>query len=339
MPTLYTQQRSNVQKTWAYLVGFIALIGALGYVFSVVYHNPFIFYGALGFSLVMNIVSYWFSDSIALSMAGAHEIEKKDDPELWNLVENLAITAGLPMPKVYRIQDPAPNAFATGRNKEHAAIAVTSGLRTLLNKNELEGVIAHEMAHIGNRDILLSTVVVVLVGLVAALSDFFLRSNFTSGSESRDRGGNPLAIVGIVLALLSPIAATLIQLAISRKREFLADATGALLTRYPEGLASALMKIERYSHGNPPLQHASQATAHMYFVNPFESKASLADMGVLHMHDQHETHEQSGAMGDHQAHIEDMIHEERPGLLQRMFMTHPPSAERISALVGRSSRE
>lgn len=309
MATLYTQQRSNVQKTWAYLVGFIVFIGALGYVFSVVYNNPFIFYAALTFSLVMNVVSYWFSDSIALSMAGAHQIEKKDDPELWNSVENLAITAGLPMPRVFVINDQAPNAFATGRDKEHAAIAVTSGLRTLLTKNELEGVIAHEMAHIGNRDILLSTVVVVLVGLVAALSDMFIRFGMGGGSrsdsDSRDRGGNPLAIVGIVLAILSPIAATLIQLAISRRREFLADATGALLTRYPEGLASALMKIERYARTGAPLQHASQATAHLYFMNPF-----------------------SGGEED-----------EKVGFMQRLFMTHPPTSERVSALVGGSARE
>jgi heat shock protein HtpX len=219
----------------------------------------------------MNITSYWYSDKIALSINHAKQIKKENNPELWNIVENLSITAGLPMPKLYIIDDPAPNAFATGRNKEHAVVAVTTGLLGILEKNELEGVIAHELSHIGNRDILLSTVVVVLVGFISIIANMFMRSLFFSGGRSSDdnKSGGLLMIVGIVLAILAPIFATLIQLAISRKREFLADASGALLTRYPDGLANALVKISKYQR---PMKYANEATAHLFIANPFSLK-------------------------------------------------------------------
>ena len=219
----------------------------------------------------MNIASYWYSDKIALKLNHAKQIKKEENPELWNIVENLSITAGLPMPKLCIINDVSPNAFATGRNKEHAVVAVTTGLLQILDKNEIEGVIAHELSHIGNRDILLSTVVVVLVGFISIVADIFLRSMFWGGGRSRDsgRGGGLLVILGILLSILAPIFAMLIQLAISRKREFLADASGALLTRYPEGLASALQKISKYPK---PMTYANKATAHLFISNPFGVK-------------------------------------------------------------------
>lgn len=273
MATLYTHQTQNVTKTWLLMSLFFVVIIGIGWYFSYYYANPNILYFFVVFSLLMNITSYWYSDKIALKLNGAKEIKREDNIELWNIVENLSITAGLPMPKLAIIEDRAPNAFATGRNKEHAVVAVTSGLLEILNKTELEGVIAHELSHVGNRDILLSTVVVVLVGFVSIVADFFLRSNIWGGRRSRDNeGGGIMLLVGIVLSILAPIFATLIQLAISRKREFLADASGALLTRYPEGLANALIKISGYSQ---PMQRANTATAHLFISNPFGGGSGL----------------------------------------------------------------
>ena len=229
------------------------------------------FYGILYFfvlfSIVMNVVSYWFSDKIVLTLAGAKEAKREEYFDLYTTVENLSIAAGLPMPKVYVVNDPAPNAFATGRDKNHAVVAATTGLLQILDKNELEGVIGHELSHIGNRDMLLSTVVVVLVGFVSIVADMFMRSMLFGGSRDNDdnKAGGILMIVGIVLSILAPIFATLIQLAISRKREFLADASGALLTRYPEGLANALRKISQYSQ---PMRKQSSAIAHLYLADP-----------------------------------------------------------------------
>lgn len=275
---------------------FLAVVVGLGMAVSLVYDNPSILYIAIVFSVVMNVGSYWFSDKIALSMAGAHEIDPEHEAthrELKRIVDNLAITAGLPSPRVYVINDPAPNAFATGRNKNHAAVAVTTGLLGMMERNELEGVLAHELAHIGNKDILLSTIVVVLVGFVSIIADMFLRSMWWGGDRDSDNRSNPLMIVSIVFIVLSPIVATIIQLAISRKREFLADATGALITRYPEGLASALEKIGSYDR---PLSHASNAMAHLYISNPFGARAMKG--------------------------------------LASLFMTHPPLQERIALLRG-----
>jgi heat shock protein HtpX len=248
---------------------FLVLFVGVGYALSYVYGDINILYAFGVFSILMNIVAYWKSDSIALVATHAKSADGPEFLELHRIVENLAITAGLPKPRVYIIHDDAPNAFATGRDKEHAAVAVTTGLLAIMDRNELEGVIAHELAHIGNRDILIATVVVVLVGLLAMISDFFMRSMIWGGNRRDDNreGGNQLMVIlGIVAIILAPIVATLIQLAISRKREFLADASGALLTRYPEGLASALQKIGAY---NKPMQHVSSATAHLYISNPF----------------------------------------------------------------------
>ena len=275
----------------------IVVVG-IGWVFSQIYGDSSVVVIAVVFSLFMNFFSYWFSDKIVLAMSGAKPISREDDLELNRIVENLCITAGFKMPKLYIIDDPSPNAFATGRNQEHAAVAVTSGLRQILDKNELEGVIAHELSHIGNKDILISTIVVILVGFVALMSDFFLRAQFFRGRRSDREGGGQaqliMMLVGIILAILAPIAATLIQLAISRKREFLADASGALLTRYPEGLASALEKI---SNSQIPLLRVNKATAHLYISSPLKGVQSM-------------------------------------GWLGKLFMTHPPVEERIQALKG-----
>lgn len=279
MATLYTHQSENVTKTWIFITGFLLLVIAIGYVFAEALGNPAILYGAVLFSIIANVGSYWWSDKIVLSMVNAKRIEKNDNPDLWNIVENLAITAGLPMPALYVVEDPSPNAFATGRDKEHAAVAVHTGILSLLNKNELQGVLAHELSHVGNRDTLISTIVVVLAGMVSLLSHWFLNASFFGGRDRDSRAGGVFMIVGLVLAILAPIFATLIQLAVSRKREFLADASGALLTRYPEGLASALEKI---SGAGVVSTTASNATSSLYFSNPFRGGISMSSLFMTH---------------------------------------------------------
>jgi heat shock protein HtpX len=281
MATLYTHQSKNITKTWLLMTTFFALVIGLGWFFSHYYGNPSILVFFVIFSIGMNIVSYWFSHKIVLSLSGAHEADRKQYFDLYTTVENLAITAGLPMPKVYVINDTAPNAFATGRDKKHAVVAVTTGLLAILEKNELEGVIAHELSHIGNRDMLVSTVAVVLVGFVSILADVFMRSLWFGGGDRDNKGGNALVIIGIILSILAPIFAVLIQLAISRKREFLADASGALLTRYPEGLASALGKISQYSQ---PMRRQSKAIAHLYIADPKGSNIGKAIRGLFATH-------------------------------------------------------
>jgi heat shock protein HtpX len=269
MSTLYTQSDKNTRSTYILMSIFLVFVIAIGWVFSEAMGSSFILWFAVIFSILMSVGSYWYSDKIVLKMSKAKLVKFEDNKELYRLVENLCITAGLPLPRIYIIDDTAPNAFATGRDPQHAVVAVTSGLLQKLNRSELEGVIAHELSHIGNRDILLATVVVVLVGVVALLADFF-RNWVWFGGNSRDRGGNGyLIIIAIILSILAPVFAMLIQLAISRKREFLADADGALLTRYPEGLASALQKI---SSDSEKLEVANRATAHLYFANPFKGK-------------------------------------------------------------------
>jgi len=273
MATLYSQKDSNIRRTWFLMTIFLVVIIAIGWVFSQIYGDPAILVIFVLISFSMSFFSYWYSDKIVLAVSRAKEIKHDDNRELYRIVENLCITAGLPVPKIYLIDEPAMNAFATGRNAEHAVVAVTRGLLERLDRSELEGVLAHELSHIGNRDMLLSTVVVVLVGFVALLSDFFRRSLFFGGLRNRDsnegRAGAIFMLVGIALAILAPIATMLIQLAISRKREYLADASGALLTRYPEGLASALKKIS----GDPmPLRVANKATNHLWISAPTKTR-------------------------------------------------------------------
>ncbi len=277
------------------MLGFLVFVIGVAWLFSIYYGNQIILYASVVFALFMNVGSYWFSHKIVVAMTRAVPADPKEFLELHRLVENLAITAGLPKPAVYIVDDPAPNAFATGRDSKHALIAVTTGILRILDKAELEGVLAHELSHIGNRDMLVSTVAVVLAGFVAILSDFFMRSLWFGGGD-RDRNTPPwLLAVALVAAIFAPIAATLIQLAVSRKREFLADASGALLTRYPEGLASALKKISAYSR---PMAHASHATAHLFIANPFGPQKGI------------------GAR------------------LNSLFQTHPPVEDRIGALMG-----
>jgi heat shock protein HtpX len=279
MSTAYNQKDKNIRLTWVYLMGFLVFVIGVGWVFSQAYGNSLILYGAVAFSIIMNIASYWWSDKIVLKMNKAQEVKSEQGPqarEIYRLVENLAITAGLPMPKVYLMHDPALNAFATGRNPEHAVVALTTGIVERLEKRELEGVIAHELSHIGNRDILLGTVVVVLVGFISILADMFRHSMLFGGGDSDNRNGVSV-IIGLVLSLVAPFSAMLIQLAISRKREFLADSSGALLTRYPDGLASALEKI---SADPRPLKTANRATAHMFISSPFKGKKFMKLMAT-----------------------------------------------------------
>jgi heat shock protein HtpX len=298
MPTLYTQADSNTRKTWILITCFLVFIIALGWLFSYLLDNYIILVIVVILAIVQSFTSYWYSDKIVLSMAKARPVEKKESPELYRVVENLCITAGLPMPKIYILDEIQPNAFATGRDKNHAVVAVTRGLLEKLERSELEGVIAHELSHIGNKDMLLGTVVVILVGIVALLSRLFLRISFFGGGrrDSRDSSGALMIVLGIVAAILAPIAATLIKLAVSRKREFLADATGALLTRYPEGLARALEKISIDPNN---LRVADNSTAHLYISSPFRGRQSK-------------------------------------NWLTKLFMTHPPVEERIKALRGMS---
>jgi|SRR3989344_506108 len=266
MATLYTEQSKNVTKTWLLMAVFFAVLILFGWFFSFYYNNPNILYFFALFSVVMNVFSYWFSDKIVLTLAGAKLAKREEYFDLYTSVENLSITAGLPMPKLYVVQDEAPNAFATGRDKNHAVVCATTGLLAILEKPELEGVLAHELSHIGNRDMLLSTIVVVLVGFMTIIADVFRRNLFFSRSRDNDnKAQGVLMLIGIIFSILAPIFAVLIQLAISRKREFLADASGALLTRYPEGLASALRKI---SESSKPMERQSSAIAHLYISDP-----------------------------------------------------------------------
>ncbi len=298
--TLYSFKESNIRKTWFLMGLFLIFIAAIGWFISYYFETPAIFYYALIFALVLNLMSYWASDKIVLMFTHAKPVEFKDNPELYRIVENLCITAGLPMPKIYILPERAPNAFAAGRNPKQGVIAITEGLLEKLDRSELEGVIAHELSHIGNRDTLLQTVVVVLVGLVVILSDIFLRASFWGGiggrRSSQRQGGQLiglLTIIGIIFIILSPLIARLIQFAISRKREFLADASSALLTRYPEGLASALEKI---ASDSTPIRYYSNATAHLYIANPAIKKNQPVRW------------------------------------LVKLFSTHPPIEERIKAL-------
>lgn len=297
MATLYNIADSNVRKTWFLITFFLVFVIAIGWLFSHILNNQAILYIAVIFSVLTSISSYWYSDKIVLATTGAKPIEKQDNPELYRIVENLCITAGIPVPKIYMLNEAQPNAFATGRDYNHAVVVVTKGLLGKLDKNEVEGVIAHELSHIKNKDMLLMTAVVVLAGVVAVTANFFLRISFWGGRRNNDEnsnGGTILMILGIVAAILAPIAATLIQLSISRNREFLADASGALLTRYPEGLASALEKI---SSDNSQLRTANSSNAHLFIASPFRGKESKS-------------------------------------WFNKLFMTHPPVEERIANLRG-----
>jgi heat shock protein HtpX len=294
MATLYTQADNNIRKTWVYMTGFLIFVILIGWVASYALNNQAILWIAVIYSIVSSFISYWYSDKIVLAMSKAKPLDHNDNQEIYHLVENLCITAGLPIPKIYILNEAQPNAFAAGRDPQHAIIAITTGLISRLEKIELEGVIAHELSHIGNRDAFLQTAVVVLVGVISLLTNFFFRISYFGGGRKDDRegGGNLMMIFAIVLLVLAPIVATLIRLAISRKREFLADASGALLTRYPEGLARALEKI---SSDKNPLRVANNSTAHLFIASPFRG-------------------------------------EQTKNWLSSLFMTHPPMEQRVKAL-------
>ena len=279
---MYSQITSNKRRSWLLIVVFVAFVAGLGYLLDQYYEaGGSILVIALLYSLVTAAVSYYAGDKMALWSAGAKLIEKKDAPDLYRVVENLCIADGIPTPKIYVINDPAPNAFATGRKPELASIAFTTGLLQRLDKAELEGVAAHELSHVKNYDTRVMAIVVVLVGVVAVMTNLFLRVSFWGGGRRRgDReGGGLIMILGIVGLILAPIVAQLIQLAISRRREYLADSSGALLTRFPEGLARALEKIAAYES---PMARASTATAHLYISSPFGSGHRLANLFSTH---------------------------------------------------------
>ncbi|HUY62308.1 MAG TPA: M48 family metalloprotease [Candidatus Paceibacterota bacterium] len=293
---LYAQRASNIRRTWALVIGFLVVVVAVGYAISWYYDNPLILYIAVIIAVATNFYAYWASDTLVLSLNRARPASREEFFDFYTVTENLAITAGLPAPKLYVIDDPAPNAFATGRDERHAVVCATTGLLAMMDRTELEGVIAHELSHIKNRDMLLMTVAVVLAGFLAILANIFIRVSFWGGGDRREGGGNALimvlAVIGIILA---PLAAKLIELAISRRREYLADASGALLTRYPEGLASALKKLGDYT---APMQHPHLATAHLFISDPFGAKGKSAS-----------------------------------GWIERLFSTHPPIPDRIKALL------
>src|SRR3989339_236411 len=278
---MYSQIDANKRKTFFLMAIFIVFVLFIAYFISLYYETGFVLLIFAGiFATTMSLVSYYSGDKIALVSTGARAIEKSDNPYVYRLVENLCITAGVAMPAIYIINDPAPNAFATGRDPEHASIALTTGIIEKLENEELEGVIAHELSHIKNYDIRLMMIVIVLVGFLAIISDIFLRMSFF-GRKRDDKGnlGIILLIIGLVSVVLSPIIAKLIQLAISRKREYLADASGALLTRFPDGLANALEKI---SNEAQPMANASQATAHLFIANPFGSGKKFSNLFSTH---------------------------------------------------------
>jgi heat shock protein HtpX len=296
--TAWDHVSGNVFKTWLIMLFFSLFTVAVIYVIAMGFgYGQVGGVGIVGFALIaaglMNFVSYFWSDKIVLGISRAKLVNEKDNKELYRIVENLGIAVGLPTPKIYIIEDSAPNAFATGRDPKHAAIAFTSGILEKLNKQELEGVAAHELSHVGNRDTLLMAVVSVLVGTIALLADFFLRSMWFGGRDNDRENNNTIFLVlAIVAAILAPIVATLIQLSVSRRREFLADASGVLITRNPDGLIKALEKI---SADREPLEVANRGTAHMYIVNPLKGKDVAEFMANL-------------------------------------FNTHPPMEQRIKAL-------
>ncbi|MBA3678892.1 M48 family metallopeptidase [Candidatus Saccharibacteria bacterium] len=294
---MYTEIARNKRNSYVLIFFFLLLIIGFCWVFSLAFNNQLILYLGVGFSLIYAGISYFTSSSMVLAISRARPIEKKDNLVLYRTVENLAITAGLPTPKIYIIQDTAPNAFATGRDPQHAVVCVTSGLLEMMTKPELEGVLAHELSHVGNYDIRFMTLVVVMVGVIVLLSDWFIRISFFS-DDSDSGGGNLqtiMMVVGLVLAILAPFIGLLMQLAFGRKREYLADSSAVLLTRYPEGLASALEKIDS---DTKPLREANRATANLYIISPLRANIKGGSKSRF----------------------------------ASLFSTHPPTAERIKRL-------
>ena len=266
---MYSDIASNKRKTVVILVFFVILVVAIIWLFDkYLGGSTGVFYGGLVGAILYAIFTYYAGAKMALAVNGAQEIQKKDNPRLWRIVENLAITDGLPMPRVYIMNDPSPNAFATGRDPKHSAVCVTSGLLDIMDDQELQGVLAHELGHVKNYDIRVNMVAFALTAVISLIADIILRLTFFGGERNRNENNQVFLLLGLVAAILAPLVAMLIQLAVSRQREYLADATGALTTRYPEGLASALQKIKQVAK---PARHQNTATAHMFFVNPLRA--------------------------------------------------------------------
>jgi len=286
---MYRAIARNKRNTVFIILLFLILIGALGWLASLVYHSYTILVVVLVGAILYALFQYYLASSQALSMSGAIPITKADNPRLWNVVENLSITTGTPMPAVYIVNDPAPNAFATGRDPEHASVAATTGLLDLMTDAELEGVMAHELGHVRNYDIRLGMIVFGLTVAIGFIADIFLRMAFFGGNRNNNSGGNPVVLVfGLIAAIVAPLVATLVQLAVSRQREYLADATGAMTTRHPDALASALLKLEAYGR---PMQKQNSSMAHLWINDPL-----------------------------------------KPGLMARLFSTHPPIPQRVERL-------
>lgn len=275
---MYKAVSANKRNTFIIMGVFIVLIAGLGWVFSQAYGSTGIFWGTLVGAAIYALIQYFIAAKLALAVNGAHEIQKSDNPRLYRMVENLAISVGLPTPRVYVMDDPAPNAFATGRDPKHSYVAVTTGLLEIMDDQELEAVLAHEMAHVQNYDIRVMMIVFGLVSAIGLIADMFLRIMWFGGDDDERPNNQLFLILGIVAAILAPIIAMLVQLAVSRQREYLADATGALTTRYPEGLASALEKLEHVSTG---MRRQNSSTAHLFFANPLKGK-SLASLFSTH---------------------------------------------------------
>lgn len=276
---MYSQIAANKRKTVFIMIAFVVVIAALAGLFSAYFGgNHSVFYGGLIGAVIYALITYYAGSKMSLAVSSAQEIKKADNPRLWRIVENLAITDGLPMPRVYIIADPAPNAFATGRDPRHSAVATTSGLLDIMDDNELTGVLAHELGHIKNYDIRVSMIAFALTAVISLLADILLRMTFFRSNDSENNNGSIFFALGIVAAILAPIVAMAIQLAISRQREYLADATGALTTRYPEGLASALTKIAQTGSA---LKKQNTATAHLFFANPLRGH-SLTSLFSTH---------------------------------------------------------
>ena len=292
---MYRAIAKNKRNTVFIIILFLLIIGGLGALAAWVYNDVSIVIITVVISLGYALFQYFAASSQALSLSGARQIQKADNPRLYRIVENLSITTGTPMPKVYIIADPAPNAFATGRDPEHASVAATTGILELLDDSELEGVMAHEIGHVRNYDIRVSMIVFGLVVAVGFISDIFLRFAFFGGRGNNNGGGNPIVLIfGLVAMLIAPLVAAVVQAAISRQREYLADATGALTTRHPDALASALAKLGEYGR---PMQRQNNTMAHMWISDPV-----------------------------------------KPGILDKLFSTHPPIADRIARLgeIGRT---
>jgi len=284
---MYKSIASNKRNTLLIMTVFVIIITAIGWLVSALYGNPSITYWVIAGAAIYAFIQYFVASKLALAVSGAHEIEKKDNPRLYRIVENLAITLGIPTPKVYLMQDAAPNAFATGRDPKHAVVAATTGLLEVMDDRELEAVMAHEMGHVQNYDIRVSMIAFGLVSAIGILSDVVMRMFFFG--NSRENNVSPVVIVvGLIVVILAPIMATIVQLAVSRQREFLADASGAMTTRDPEGLADALEKLQSYGQ---PMKRQNTSTAHLFFNNPL-----------------------------------------KPGMLAKLFSTHPPLQDRINRL-------